>query len=80
LDRVRKMYQTKTATQEQMERAQLDLVQANVEYQQNILLERATEAIQAATALLPTSRPSNSTLVTLYCIASVPGAENRYEP
>jgi HlyD family secretion protein len=55
LERIRKMFQTKTATQDEMERAQLNQVQANVEYQQSVLIERATEAIQAATALLPTA-------------------------
>jgi HlyD family secretion protein len=53
-DRVRKMYQTKTATQDEYEQVQLQQVQAGVEYQQDLLVERAIEALQAATALLPT--------------------------
>ncbi len=54
LDRVRKMFQTKTAAQDQLEQTELSQVQAGVEYQQDLLLLRAVEALQAATALLPT--------------------------
>jgi HlyD family secretion protein len=54
LERARKMFQTKTATQDQLEQAELSQVQAGVEYQQDLLLLRAIEAMQAATALLPT--------------------------
>jgi HlyD family secretion protein len=54
LERVRKMFQTKTATQDQYEQTQLQQVQAAVEYQQDVLLLRAIQALQAATALLPT--------------------------
>ena len=54
LERVRKMFQTKTATQDQYEQTQLQQVQAAVEYQQDMLLLRAIQALQAATALLPT--------------------------
>ncbi len=54
LERIRKLYQTKTATQEQLDKAELDQVQSGVEYQQDLLLLRAIEAMQAATALLPT--------------------------
>jgi HlyD family secretion protein len=55
LERVRKMFQTKTASQDQYEQTQLQQVQSSVEYQQDLLLLRATQALQAATALLPTS-------------------------
>ena len=54
LERVRKMFQTKTATQDQYEQTQLQHVQSSVEYQQDLLLLRAIQALQAATALLPT--------------------------
>jgi HlyD family secretion protein len=54
LERIRKMFQTKTATQDQYEQTQLQQVQAAVEYQQDMLLLRAIQALQAATALLPT--------------------------
>jgi HlyD family secretion protein len=54
VDRVHRMYQSKTATQDEYEQAQLQQVQAGVEYQQDLLIERAIEALQAATALLPT--------------------------
>ncbi len=54
LERVRKMFQTKTATQDQYEQTQLQQVQSSVEYQQDLLLLRAIQALQAATALLPT--------------------------
>jgi HlyD family secretion protein len=53
-DRIHKMYQSKTATQDEYEQAQLQQVQASVEYQQDLLILRAIEALQAATALLPT--------------------------
>ena len=54
VDRFRRMNQSKTATQDELEQAQLQQVQASVEYQQDLLIERAIEALQAATALLPT--------------------------
>ncbi len=54
LERASKLFQTKTATQDQLEQAELNQVQAGVEYQQDLLLLRAIEAMQAATALLPT--------------------------
>jgi HlyD family secretion protein len=54
LERVRKMFQTKTASQDQYEQTQLQQVQSSVEYQQDLLLLRAIQALQAATALLPT--------------------------
>jgi HlyD family secretion protein len=54
VDRIRRMYQSKTATQDEYEQAQLQQIQGGVEYQQDVLIERAIEALQAATALLPT--------------------------
>jgi HlyD family secretion protein len=54
VDRIRKTYQSKTATQDEYDQAQLQQVQAGVEYQQDMLILRAVEALQAATALLPT--------------------------
>jgi HlyD family secretion protein len=54
VERVRRMYLSKTSTQDEFEQAQLQQVQAGVEYQQDLLIERAIEALQAATALLPT--------------------------
>ncbi|HEY2826986.1 MAG TPA: HlyD family efflux transporter periplasmic adaptor subunit [Pirellulales bacterium] len=54
VDRIRRTYQSKTATQDEYEQSQLQQVQASVEYQQDLLILRAIEALQAATALLPT--------------------------
>ena len=54
VERIRRMYQSKTATQDEFEQTQLQQIQAGVEYQQDVLIERAIEALQAATALLPT--------------------------
>jgi HlyD family secretion protein len=53
-ERIKQMRQSRTATQDEIEQAQLQQVQAGVEYQQDLLIERAIEALQAATALLPT--------------------------
>ena len=55
LDRVRALHERHAASAEDLNRAEVDQVQANVEYQQDILIARAVESLRAATALLPTA-------------------------
>lgn len=52
-DRVYELWRKRTRTDEEHEAAKLALVQADVEYQQDQLVLRAMEAIQAATNLMP---------------------------
>jgi HlyD family secretion protein len=47
--------QPRSISQEELERAEVAVVQSNVDYQQDILVHRSLEALQAATALLPTA-------------------------
>ncbi|HEY2761274.1 MAG TPA: HlyD family efflux transporter periplasmic adaptor subunit [Pirellulales bacterium] len=54
LERIRRTRTTNAATEDEYQRAQVDQVQASVDYQQDVLGLRAIQAIQAATALLPT--------------------------
>jgi HlyD family secretion protein len=54
LERIRRTRTTNAATEDEFQRAQLDQVQAGVDYQQDVLGLRAIQALQAATALLPT--------------------------
>lgn len=54
LARVTRLAMTGAKTQEDLERAQVGFVQSKVEYQQDVLVWRATQAIEAATRLLPT--------------------------
>jgi HlyD family secretion protein len=49
------MVQTNTATQDQLEQDRVAQVEASVQYQQDVLVLRAAEAMGAATALLPTA-------------------------
>ena len=53
LERIRKTRQTNAATEDDLQRAQVDQVQAGVDYQQDVLALRAIQALQAATALMP---------------------------
>ncbi len=55
LARVRRLRATNTVTDDDFERAQLEQVQASVDYQEDLLVLRGMEAMQAATALMPTA-------------------------
>jgi HlyD family secretion protein len=55
LTRVRRAAENRARSEEEVDQAVLNQIQANVEYQQNVLLQRAMEALQAATTLLPTA-------------------------
>ena len=55
LSRVRTLAEQNNVTPEQLQRAEVDLVESDVDYQQDILVYRALQALQAATALLPTA-------------------------
>ena len=55
LGRVRTLAETGAKVAEELNRAELALVEAEVDYQQDILVHRALQALQAATALLPTA-------------------------
>jgi HlyD family secretion protein len=55
MGRIRKLRQSNTVTEDDYERAQLEQVQASVDYQQDMLVFRAMEAMQAATVLMPTA-------------------------
>ncbi len=53
--RVSKLAQTGAATQDEFDRAKVQQVESTVDYRQDVLVERAMEAAQAATALMPTT-------------------------
>jgi HlyD family secretion protein len=55
LVRKRNMRERSAASVEELNRAELDHVQADVEFQQDVLIARALESLRAATALLPTA-------------------------
>lgn len=55
LARIRKAFESKAKSQDELDQAQLSDVESDVEYQQDVLVQRAMEAMQAATALMPTS-------------------------
>lgn len=55
LGRVRSLFEIKRKVAEEVERAELAQIEADVDYQQDILVHRALQALQAATALLPTA-------------------------
>jgi HlyD family secretion protein len=55
LGRVKTLAEQGQKVQEELNRAELALVEAEVDYQQDILVHRALQALQAATALLPTA-------------------------
>jgi HlyD family secretion protein len=55
LGRISRLRQSNTVTEDDYERAQLEQVQASIDYQQDVLVLRGMEAMQAATALMPTA-------------------------
>jgi len=55
LTRVRRSATSRAKSEEELDQAVLNQIQANVDYQQDVLLQRAMEAMQAATSLLPTA-------------------------
>lgn len=54
LGRTAKLAPTGARTQAELDRAQYEFVQGKVDYQQDVLVWRAAEAVEAATKLLPT--------------------------
>jgi HlyD family secretion protein len=55
LSRIQRLRQTNAATEDDLDQAQLSQVESSVQYQQDVLVLRAAEAMRAATALLPTA-------------------------
>lgn len=55
LARKRTLRERNSATFEELNRAEVDSVQADVEFRQDVLIARALESLRAATALLPTA-------------------------
>ncbi len=55
LERVRVLHERQAASTQDLNRAEVEQVEANVEYQQDVLIARALESLRAATALLPTA-------------------------
>lgn len=55
LARIRRAFDTKAKTQDELDQAQVSQVESSVDYQQDVLVQRAMQAMQAATALMPTS-------------------------
>src|SRR5262249_3009118 len=55
LTRKRSLRERNAASPEELNRAEVDSMQADVEYRQGVLLARALESLRAATALLPTA-------------------------
>ncbi|MGD9723257.1 MAG: efflux RND transporter periplasmic adaptor subunit [Pirellulales bacterium] len=55
LSRVQRLTRNNTATEDELDRARLSQVEASVQYQQDVLVLRAAEALRAATALFPTA-------------------------
>jgi HlyD family secretion protein len=55
LARTERLAQNNTKTQDDLEQARVSQVEASVQYQQDMLVLRAAEAMRAATALLPTA-------------------------
>jgi HlyD family secretion protein len=53
LARVRSLRERRTASPEEMNRTELDAVEADVDLRQDVLIARALESLRAATALLP---------------------------
>lgn len=53
-NRSRALRERGAASQEELNRAELEKVQGDVEYRQDVLIARALESLRAATALLPT--------------------------
>ena len=55
LARISRLRQTNAATQDDLDRAEVQQVESSVDYRQDVLVQRAMEAAQAATALMPTT-------------------------
>jgi HlyD family secretion protein len=55
LTRSRNLRERNAASLQELNRAELDAVQADVDYRQDVLIARALESLRAATALLPTA-------------------------
>ena len=55
LARIRKLHERKAKTDDEVEQADVAQVESSVNYQQDVLVHRAVEAIRAATALMPTA-------------------------
>lgn len=55
LTRIRRLAETNAASQDDLDRANVQQVEATVDYRQDVLVQRAMEAAQAATALMPTA-------------------------
>lgn len=54
LGRVRQLAKRNAQTEEALDQAELNNVQSSVDYQQDVLVQRAIESMHAATALMPT--------------------------
>jgi HlyD family secretion protein len=54
LGRMQQLFETKARSEDELDRAKLAHVQSTVEFRQDVLVERAMEAMQAATRLMPT--------------------------
>jgi HlyD family secretion protein len=55
LTRTRNLRERNASSLQELNRAELDAVQADVDYRQDVLIARALESLRAATALLPTA-------------------------
>jgi HlyD family secretion protein len=55
LTRIRRLAETNAASQDDLDRANVQQVEATVDYRQDVLVQRAMEAAQAATTLMPTA-------------------------
>jgi HlyD family secretion protein len=55
LTRIRRLHETNAASQDDLDRATVQQVEATVDYRQDVLIQRAMEAAQAATTLMPTA-------------------------
>jgi HlyD family secretion protein len=55
LARIRKLANTNAASQDELDRAEVQQVESTVSYRQDVLVQRAMEAAQAATTLMPTA-------------------------
>ena len=53
--RINRLAKTNAATQDDLDRAEVQQVESSVDYRQDVLVQRAMEAAQAATALMPTT-------------------------
>ena len=53
LARINRLSQTNASTQDELDRANVQKVEATIDYRQDVLVQRAMEAAQAATKLMP---------------------------